>query len=233
MRYRGLESVDVAIVSGALLTVFGATLLWVATQGSFQMTSSMQPNTEIDKKTLEEEMGKNVVAASLVEDKHSKEIARAAKKLNVETVAAQHVNNSGNETVQHVINEHKEQERGKAARIEFVKGQSIVNATVRAKRTQRMPEEQWKELNQRAITSAANEGKRIERAFRRNASETLNTALESEAQAHTTLWHRSQEEAGAMIVETSLVEKEYKDASASVQEQIGSLISRAAVSHML
>ena len=233
MRYRGFEPVDVAIVSGALLTVFGATLLWVATQGSFQMTPSMQPNTEIDKKTLEEEMGKNVVAASLIEDKHSKDIARAARKLNAETMAAEHVNSSGNEIVQHVINEHKEQARSKAARVEFVKGQSIVNATLRAKRTQRIPEEQWKELNQRAITSAANEGNRIERAFRINAPETLNSALESEAQAHTAAWRRSQEEAGAAIVKTTLVEKEHERASASVQEQIGSLVSRAAASDML
>jgi Fe2+ transport system protein B len=233
MRYRGFEPVDVAIVSGALLTVFGATLLWVATQGSFQMTTSMQPNTEIDKTTLEEEMGKNVVTASLIEDKHSKEIARAARKLNAETMAAEHVNSSGNETIQHVINDYKEQARSKAARVEFVKGQSIVNATLRATRTQRIPEEQWKELNQRAITTAANEGNRIERAFRANAPETLNSALESEAQAHTAAWQRSQEEAGAAIVKTTLVEQEHERASASVQEQIGSLVSRAAASDML
>jgi Fe2+ transport system protein B len=233
MRYRGFEPVDVAIVSGALVTVFGATLLWVATQGSFQMTTSMQPNTEIDKITLEEEMGKNVVTASLIEDKHSKEIARAARKLNAETMAAEHVNSSGNETVQHVIDEHKEQARSKAARVEFVKGQSIVNATLRATRTPTIPEEQWKELNQRAITSAANEGNRIERAFRANAPEALNSALESEAQAHTAAWRRSQEEAGAAIVKTSLVENEHERASANVQEQIGSLISRAAASDML
>jgi len=233
MRYRGFEPVDVAIVSGALLTVFGATLLWVATQGSFQMTTSMQPTPEIDKTTLEEEMGKNVVTASLIEDKHSKEIARAARKLNAETMAAEHVNSSGNETVQHVINEHKEQARSKAARVEFVKGQSIVNATLRATRTQGITEEQWRELNQRAITTAANEGNRIERAFRAHAPETLNSALKSEAQAHTVAWRRSQEEAGAAIVKTTLVEQEHERASASVQEQIGSLVSRAAASDML
>lgn len=233
MRNRGYEPVDVAIVSGGLLTVFGAALLWVATQGSFQMTTSVQPNPEIDKKTLEEEMGKNVVTASLIEDKHSKEIARAARKLNAETMEAEHANKSGNETVQAVMNEHKKQEQSKAARVEFVKGQSIVNATLRGKRTQSIPEEQWKELNGRAIASAANEGNRIERAFRINAPETLNTALENEAKAHTAVWERSQEEAGAAIVEASVVEREHERTSASVQEQIGSLISRAAVEDML
>jgi len=197
------------------------------------MTTSMQPNPEIDKKMLEEEMGKNVVTASLIEDKHSKEIARAARKLNAETMEAEHANNSGNETVQQVMNEHKKQEQGKTARVEFVKGQSIVNATLRAKRTQSMPEEQWKELNQRAIASAAHEGNRIERAFRINAPETLNSALENEAKAHTAVWQRSQEEAGAAIVEASVVEQEHERASASVQEQIGSLVSRAAASDML
>jgi len=233
MRNRGFEPVDVAIVSGAFLTVFAAALLWVATQGSFQMTTSMQPNPEIDKKALEEEMGKNVVTASVIEDKHSKDIARVARKLNAETIEAEHANNSGNETVQAVMNEHQKQEQGKAARVEFVKGQSIVNATLRATRTQSVPEEQWKELNQRAIASAANEGNRIEQAFRINAPKTLNAALENEAKAHTAVWQRSQEEAGAAIVETSVVEQKHEQASAKVQEQIGSLVSRAAAEDML
>lgn len=47
MRNNSFEPVDVAIVSGALLTLFGAALFWVATQGSFQMTSPMQPNRDI------------------------------------------------------------------------------------------------------------------------------------------------------------------------------------------
>jgi Fe2+ transport system protein B len=233
MRYRQFEPVDVATVSGALLTVFGGILFWVATLGSFQMAPSMQPNPGIDMKMLEEEMGKNVVAASQIEDKHSKEIARAAKRLNAETVAAEHVNNAGNETVQHVIDEHQKQEQSKAARIEFVKGQGIVNATLRAKRMEQLSEEGWQELNQRAITIAANEGNRIERSFRLHAPETLNKALEMEAQAHSVLWHRSQEEAGAAIVKTSVVEKEYELGSSHVQEQIGSLVSRAAASDML
>jgi hypothetical protein len=179
MRNRSFEPVDMAIVSGALLTVFGAALLWVATQGRFQMTSPMEPNPEIAKTTLEEEMGRSVVMASVIEDKHSKAIARAARKLNAETLEAEQLNKSGNDAVQQVLNEHLQQEQRKAARIEFIKGQSIVNATLRAKRTRQLPEDQWKVLNQRAITSAANESNRIERAFRINAPQTLNAALEN------------------------------------------------------
>ena len=88
-------------------------------------------------------------------------------------------------------------------------------------------------MNGRVIATAASEGERIERAFHKNASETFKTALESEAKVHTVVWRRSQEQAGEAIVETSLVEKEYERASGSVQEQIGSLVSRAAASNML
>ena len=233
MRNNSFEPVDVAIVSGALLTLFGAALFWVATQGSFQMTSPMQPNRDISKTTLEEEMGKNIMTASVVEDKHSKEIARAARKLNAETLEAEQVDKTGHDTVQQIFNEHKQQEQRKADRIEFVKGQSIVNATLRGKRAQQLPEDQWSELNQHAIASAANEGNRIEQAFRINAPNTLNAALENEANVHTLAWQRSQEEAGAAIVETSLVESEHDRALASIQEQFGSLVSRAAASDML
>ena len=35
IRYRGIEPVDVAVVSGLLATAFGAILLFLSTQGSF------------------------------------------------------------------------------------------------------------------------------------------------------------------------------------------------------
>ena len=233
MRYRGFEPVDFAVVSGALLTFFGAMLLWVSTQGNFQITMPTEPNADIDQKSLQEELGKNIVAASVIEDKHSKDISRVAKKLNAETITAERINDSGNESVQQLVYESKEQERSKTARIEFVKGQSIVNGTVRAKRGQKPPEEQWKEFNGRVIATAAKEGNRIERAFRTTAPEMFKTALENETKVHTALWRRSQEQAGEAIIETTLVEKEYERASGSVQEQIGSLVSRAAASNML
>jgi hypothetical protein len=233
MRYRRFEPVDIAVVSGGLLTFFGATLLWVSTQGSFQIATPMESTADIDKKSLQEEIGKNVVAAAVIEAKHSKDISRVAQRLNAETITAERINDSGNESVQHLVKERQEQERSKAARIEFVKGQSIVNATVRAKRGQSIPDEQWKELNGRVIATAAHEGERIDRAFRINAPETFKTALENETKVHTAIWQRTQEEAGDAIVQASLVQQEYERASASVQEQIGSLVSRAAASHML
>ena len=233
MRYRGVELFDIAVVSGGLMTLFGAMLLWVSTQGNFQISTPIETNADIDKKSLQEQLGQNIVAASVIEDKHSKDISRVAQKLNTETITAQRINDAGNETVQQLVNESKKQESSKTARIEFVKGQSIVNATVRAKRWQRLPEEQWKELNGRVIATAAKEGNRIDRAFRAAAPEMFKTALENETKVHTAVWKRSQEQAGEAIVETTLVEKEYESALGNVQEQIGLLVSRAAASHML
>lgn len=233
MRYRRVEPVDMAVVSGGMLTLFGAMLLWVSTQGSFQLNTPMESNADIDKKSLQEEIGKNVVAAAVLEDQHSRDISRVAMKLNTETIAAVRINESGNESVQNIVIEKKEQERSKTARTEFVKGQSIVNATLRAKRSQRLPDEQWKELNRHVIATAADEGERIERAFRINAPETFKMALENETEVHTAVWRRSQEQAGEAIVETGVLEKEYEGASGRIQEQIGSLVSRAAASNML
>ena len=88
-------------------------------------------------------------------------------------------------------------------------------------------------MNGRVIATAAHEGDRIARTFRINAPETFKTALENETNVHVAVWQRSQEEAGDAIVQASLVQQEYERASASVQEQIGSLVSRAAASHRL
>ena len=233
MGYYRVEPVDVAVVSGGMLTLFGAMLLWVSTQGNFQINTPTETNADIHKTILQEEMGRNIVAAAVIEDKHSKDIARVAQKLNAETITAERINDSGNESIQHLVNERNEQELSRTARIEFVKGQIIVNGTVRAKRSQRLPDEQWKELNGRVIATAANEGDRIERAYRINAPETFKTALENEAKVHLAIWQRSQEQAGEAIVETSVEQEEYERALGSIQEQIGSLVSRAVASHML
>jgi hypothetical protein len=231
MRYRRFEPVDIAAVSGGLATFFGALFLWLSTLGNFQMTPQMPPNANVDVASLEQEIGENVVAVSRIENKHSKEISRAARTLNAETLTAERIEDSGNAPVQRLVSESKEQELSKAARIEFVKGQSIVNGTVRAKR--QLSDDQWPEFNQRIITTAANEGNRIERAFRIGAPQRFQAALESATQTHTLAWQRSQEQAGAAIVKMSLVEGEYERARAGVQEQIGSLISTASTAHML
>jgi len=232
MRYRRFEPVDIAAVSGGLATFFGALFLWLATLGNFQMTTQLPPAARVDMVNLEHEIGENVVAVSRIESKHAKEISRAAKGLNTETLTAKRIEDSGNAPVQRLASESKDQERSTAARIEFVKGQSIVNATVRAKR-QQLPDKQWLEFNQRVITTATNEGNRIERAFRLGAPQRFQAALESATQTHTLAWQRSQEQAGAAIVKTSVVEGEYERARAGVQEQIGSLISTASAAHML
>ncbi|HKY73208.1 MAG TPA: hypothetical protein VJL88_14915 [Nitrospira sp.] len=197
------------------------------------MTPPMQPTVNLDMASLEEELGENVVAVSRIENKHSREISRAARTLNTETLTAERIEGSGNEPVQRLVNDSKDQERSNAARVEFVKGQSIVNATARAKRRPQLPDEQWTDFNRRIIATAANEGKRIERTFRAGAPQRFQAALESATQAHTAAWHRSQEQAGDAIVKTSLVEGEYDRARAGVQEQLGSLISTAAAAHML
>jgi len=233
MRYRRFEPVDIAAVSGGIATFFGALFLWLSTVGNFQMTTPMQPTVHPDMASLEEELGESVVAVSKIEDKHSREISRAARTLNTESLTAERIEESGNEPVQRLVNDSKDQERSNAARIEFVKGQSIVTATARGMRRPQLPDEQWTSFNQRIITTAANEGNRIERAFQDAAPHRFQAALESTTQAHTAAWQRSQEQAGAAIVKTSLVEGEYDRARARVQEQLGSLISTAAVAHML
>jgi hypothetical protein len=57
MRYH-FEPVDLAVVSGALLTIFAAALLWISTQGSFHVTTPMQSSPDMAATSLEEEMGK-------------------------------------------------------------------------------------------------------------------------------------------------------------------------------
>ena len=89
------------------------------------------------------------------------------------------------------------------------------------------------EPTRQMITTAANEGDRIDRAFRTAAPERFGTALESETQAHAIALQRSQEHAGAAVIKTSSVEEEYERAMGKAQEQIGLLVSMATVAELL
>ena len=236
IRYRGIEPVDVAAVSGLLATAFGAILLFLSTQGSFHITSRdpMQPNADMEANSLIEPMiGEAVLAASIIEYKHSNDISRAAKRLNTETMTAQHLHVSGNERVQGLVDETKREEADKTTRVEFVKGRSIVNSTLRAKRGQALPDQQWEQFNRRMIASAANEAHKIEHAFHTTTPDRFAVALESEVLAHMVALQRNQEHVGAAVVKASLVEGEYERAMAGIQEQVGSLISTATTAGLL
>ena len=236
IRHVGLEPVDVAAASGLLATCFGAILLFLSTHGSFHITTGeqVQPTMNVDTKSLlEPGIGTAVMAASVIEHKHSNEISRAAKTLNTDTMTAERIKGSGNKRVQRLVDEATGQEANKTARIELVKGRSIVNSTLRAKRGQGLPDKQWERFNQRMIATAANEGHKIERAFRIAAPERFGAVLDSEAQTYKMALQRSQEHAGAAIVKTSVVEDEYERARARAQEQIGALVSAAIVAELL
>ena len=233
MRRRRFEPVDMAVVSGGLLTLFGAMLLWVATQGRFQISTHVAPAVSLDRQTIEEGLGNAIVAASLIEEKHAKDISRAAQKLNAETITAEHIEHSGNQRVQHVMDERNDQERSKTASEEFVKGREIVGTTVRSKGSRMLPEDQWKALNGQAITAAINEADRIDRDFRTHAPANLNTALQNATKVHESAWRKSQEQAGEAIMETTVTEEAYTAESAKVQEQLGALVARAAAAHIL
>ncbi len=227
------EPVDLAAISGLVATVFGGILLVLATNGRFDTTAELlQPR--IDAKGItQEEMGKNIVATALIEAKHARAITRAARNLNAETMTAAQMVDPVDQSIQRVANATKEQERSNTDRIEFVKGRSIINGTVRAKRSQKLRDDHFGQLNQRFIATAAQEGDRVQQEFRRSEPARFQAAIENETHASTLRWRRSQEQAGAAIVRTSLVEEEYDRELALVQERLGSLITRAASAHML
>jgi hypothetical protein len=234
-RDRRLEPVDVAAASGLLATFFGAALLSLSTEGRFQILAmEPKPHADLDvERVIEPGLGEAVVASAIVDHKHSREMSRAARKLTTAAQTADRLTASGNERVHRLVDTIKGEEANKTARVEFVKGRSIANATLRAKRGQGLPNEQWESFNQRLITTAANEGNRIEGAFRVTAPDRFRTALETDTVINTAAMQQSQERAGAAVMKTGLVENQYEQATGRIQEQIGSLIATASRSEML
>lgn len=234
---RGLEPVDIAAATGVLATLFGASLLYLSTEGRFQAPApaAMQPmmTADVDKKDLiEPAIGDAVVEASLLENKHHSNISKATKRLNAKTMTAQRLSTSGNERIEQIVNETNQQDLRKAARVEFVKGRSIVNFTSRGKGDHALRAHQWDQFNDRMIRAAGEQEQRIESGFRSNRPN-VETVLATEIDSQVRARQRNQEEVGSAVVKAAVVQDRYNEAMGSIQQQVGSLVSAATVAERL
>lgn len=223
---RVLEPVDLMVAAGVVALVIGAFLVFVSTQGHFQVAASDDVVADREASDpVQPALGQTIVAISLLERERSGKIKTAVTKLNQVTMTAQQINRSTHDQIKELAEQADKVQVENTARAELVKGRSIVNSTTRAMKNDSPSDQQREEYDHRMIHSAAKAGKMIQEEFQQTKESNLGRAIVGETQSQMNATHRNQEQVGAAIVQVALVQDEYQKAVEAAQEQLGLLVS--------
>lgn len=225
---RVLEPVDLMVAAGIVALVIGAVLVFVSTQGRFQVTAADVSANGDASDPVQPALGQTVVAISLLESEQPGRIKTAATKLNQATMTARQINSSTHDHIKALAEQAVTVQVDNTARAELVKGRSIVNFTTRAMKTGSLSDQHWEEYDHRMIHSAAKAGRMIEEDFQQTKERNLGRAIVAETQGLMNATHRNQEQVGAAIVQVVVAQDEYEKALESAQEQLGLLVSVSA-----
>lgn len=222
---RMFEPVDLMVAAGIVAIIVGAFLVFVSTQGRFQVATSDDVANAEASDLVQPVLGQVVVSISLLERGRSGEIKKAVTRLNQATMTAQQLNRSTQEQVEELAEQANNDRASTAARAEFVKGRSVVNSTARAIRNDSLTDQQREEYNHRMIHIAAETGKKIEQGFEMTEESNLGKAVVAQTQTQMNAVHQNQEQIGAAVVRVTLVQDETRKAIEATQEQLGLLVA--------
>lgn len=223
------EPVDLMAAVGIVATIWGALLFFLSTEGEFQTrpVPGRHPVRLEVHDWMQPAIGRTLTAVALLEWRNEEEASHAVRRLKQMAEADQVVRSSINERLQHAVERVNREQADKNARVEFVKGRSIVTFTSRMKKNGSLPENQWPTYNGRMIDRAAQAGSKIEQDVRSAKENQMREALLAETESHTQAVERSQERVGDAIVHVAMIEYEQRAVREAVQEQVGSLLSAA------
>src|SRR5262245_53020012 len=153
-----LEPVDLKVAAGIVAIVVGVFLVFVSTQGHFQVATSVATSDDVrsgqPNDPVQPVLGQTLVSISTLERERAGEVKKAVTRLNQATVTAQQTNDSPHEQIKDLADQANNSRAAKAARAEYVKGRAVVNSTTRAIRDDSLTDQQREEFDHRMIRSA-------------------------------------------------------------------------------
>jgi ribosomal protein S15P/S13E len=217
-----LQPVDLIVAAGAVATVLGALLIVLSTTGSFNPAVPSDAVNLDANQWVQPALGQTLVEVAVLERKRSEETDKAANKLNQTARTARALSRTSTR-IKNLTKQVEQVRVDKTARVEFVKGRTVVNFTSRGIKNHVLPDQAA--FNHRMIHSAENAGNRIEKEFQGKEQSNLGEAIVVETQSQIEATGRTQEQVGAAIVKATLVRNHYEDAMARAQERLGFLVS--------
>lgn len=225
---RDLEPVDVMVAIGLCATVLGGYLFFISTSGVLE-AATPQPlsiGQSVDIMTamdwVQPAIGQAIVDDRLLSREAAGKTRAAATALNHASMADHRFRNAPFALFKQISAHATAVEADHAARIQFVLGRAIVNATARGVRTGLLsPGEVAGEYNRRMIQVAEATGQRMDEQFRNhwqmeNLAQTFMTASEDRS----SYGERVQQRLGHAIVLVTQAQEQYQESHTAIQGQL-------------
>jgi len=227
---RTFEPVDLMVVIGVCATVLGGYFLYMATSGTLEAAT---PEPIAIGRTagimdamdwVQPVLGQAIVDDYLLGREASSRTIAATAELNWATMIGHRLQSLPLMPVEGIRASAAEAEADHAARVQFVLGRSIVDATARGVRTGVLaPDRQSGEYNRLLIGFAEARGHQMDEEFQDNHQVNMGWAIVTASQDRARFADRTQERIGTAIVRVVKAQDGYQEAEGAMQGQMAAL----------
>ena len=234
MSYR-YNTIDILVGVGMCATIFGALFLFIAVNGTYQVSPHQSPPLEQSTgmesgiRLLQPVLGQAIVDHALFERHTNHAIAQSVSEWNRVTMSYREWQSGSRGLLGTVLNEARAVPATHIARVEGVKGRAIVNFTTRAVRNGLLSANQDATMyNMKMIGAIESQGQRLRDGFASTWQATIGRRIVEAAQHD---WRQAgavQERLGSALVHVVRAQMSSAQERSVQQEQLASLIFAAA-----
>jgi hypothetical protein len=233
MSYR-YNTIDIIVGVGMCAILFGALLLFLAVNGTYQavlpqaLALEQSAGIENGMSALQPALGQAIVDQSLFERRVNRALAQSVSEWNRATMAHHDLQSGSSGLLGSVLKQAVTLPADHLARVQAVMGRAIVNFTKRGVRTGLLSADQYGTIyNMNMISMTEAQGQRLHDAFATTWQATLGRRIVEAAQHD---WERAgaiQERLGSVLVQVAHAQMRAETGHAAQQEQLASLIFAA------
>ncbi len=228
------NTIDIVVGVGMCAIVFGASLIFFAANGTYQVAipqpiSIEQPTgIELGMALLQPALGRALVDQALFELRTNQLIAQSALEWNRATLAHQEFQSLPGGPLGAVIRQAATVPADHMARVQYVMGRAIVNFTARGIRSGVLSADQYlSEYNTNMIRLTEARGQRLDHEFASTWQATLGREIVDAFQNYTERAGAIQERLGTALVQVTQAQTGSEEVRAAQQEQLASLMVAA------
>ncbi len=233
MPYR-FNIIDVIVGVGMCAIVFGAFLLFVAADGTFQpvllqpLLTEQSAGFELGMTWLQPALGQAIVDQALFERRANRVMAQSASEWNRATLAHQEFQSLPGGSLGAIMRQAATVPADHMARMQYVMGRAIVNFTARGIRSGALSADQYlSDYNTGMIRVTEARGQRLNHEFDSTWQATLGREIVDATQNFRWQTGAIQERLGAALLHVTQAQTEAEEVRAAQQEQLGSLVLAA------
>ena len=233
MSYR-YNTIDIIVGVGMCAILFGALLLFLAVNGTYQ---AVQPQAlaleqsvgiESGMSALQPALGQAIVNQALFERRTNQVMAQSVSEWNRATLSYHELQSGSRGLLGTVLNQAATVPINHMARVEGVLGRAIVNSTTRGVRTGLLSADQYGTMyNMKMIGAIETQGQRLHDQFSSTWQATLGHRIVEAAQHDWLQAGAIQERLGSALVQVVRAQLSSEEGQAGHQEQLASLIFAA------